>query len=251
VAAGAPEQAGPVIAVGWPMPDYLVSLRRAGARPRVLDPARDELPDVLEACDGVLLTGGADVDPVHYGADDRHPSVVADPARDSYELRLARAALDRDMPILAICRGAQLLNVVGGGSLLQDIASQRPSALQHRQPPRRRRTEALHDVTVVAGTCLARLLAPQLDTRGALPVNSRHHQAIDRVAPDFVVSATAPDGLIEAIERPAATFCVAVQWHPENFWRTGAFAGLFEGLVAAATASAPSRRNSRSASARP
>src|SRR5262245_18393923 len=101
----------PVIAVAWPKKDYVASLERAGAEVRELTPARDVLPGALSGCDGVLLTGGADVDPVLYGETDVHPTVELAPERDEYELALAREAIRRDMPLLAICRGAQVLNV--------------------------------------------------------------------------------------------------------------------------------------------
>ena len=221
----------PTIAVAWPEPDYLSSLKRAGGTPRQLDPAKDRLPDVLDDCDGVLLTGGADIDPKYYGAAERHPTTKPDPSRDEYELALARAALARDMPLFAICRGVQLLNVAAGGTLVQDIPSERPSAVVHRlrEPP----TSTPHTVEVRANTALASLLGPA-GRSSAVPVNSRHHQAIDEVAPAFAVSASAPDGIVEAIERPGATFCLGVQWHPENYWRTGEFSSLFKGFVDAA-----------------
>lgn len=230
----------PRIAVAWPQPDYLASLERAGATPRVLDPAVDRVPDVLDAVDGVLLTGGADVDPAHYGADDRHATLKLDAARDDYEIALAREALARDMPILAICRGVQLLNVVAGGTLVQDIPTQRPSGVVHGQ--REPQTSTPHTVKVAEGSRLSHLLAGAAD--GEMPVNSRHHQCIDRVAPGFVASALAPDGIVEGIERPDATFCVGVQWHPENFWRTGEFSSMFAGFVDVA---AERERKSRSA----
>lgn len=221
----------PIIAVAWAQPDYLSSLKRAGAKARELDPARDRLPDVLDACDGVLLTGGADVDPAHYGVVDRHPTTKPDPARDEYELALAREAMARDLPLFAICRGVQILNVAAGGTLVQDIPSERSSTVVHRlaEPP----TSTPHTVDVRGDSRLAGLIGAPARSH-ALPVNSRHHQGIDRVAPAFLVSATAPDGLVEAIERSGARFCVGVQWHPESFWRTGEFLPMFKGLVAAA-----------------
>lgn len=224
----------PVIGVAWPKPDYLKSLERAGADPRVLRPDRDPLPDALETCDGLLLTGGSDVDPVRYGETDRHPTVDVDPERDDYEIALARLAIARDLPLFAICRGVQVLNVAAGGTLVQDIPTSLPSAVVHRRsrPPRVKRSPA-HAVAVTPDTRLAALLDRQA-RHGQVAVNSRHHQAIRQLAPGFVVSAAAPDGIVEAIERPGATFCVGVQWHPENYWRTGEFAGLFEGLVHAA-----------------
>jgi putative glutamine amidotransferase len=222
----------PIIAVAWPRPDYVTALERAGASVRVLDPARDEPRAALDACDGLLLTGGVDVDPREYGERERHPAVEIDAARDRYELSLARAALERDVPVLAICRGAQVLNVAAGGTLIQDLPSVAPSATQHSitEP----RNAIAHEVVVSAGTKLADLLGVDRSTDRRVRVNSRHHQSVRQPAPGFVVSATAPDGVVEAIEKTDAAFCVGVQWHPENFWRTGEFTGLFEGLVRAA-----------------
>jgi len=220
----------PVIGVAWPKSDYVTSLERAGADVRVLTPAGDPLPEALRSCDGVLLTGGPDVDPVEYGEHDRHPSVELDRERDEYELALARLAVARDVPLLAICRGAQVLNVAAGGTLVQDLPSAQPSDLPHQVA---KKDAEAHDVQIAPGTCLAVLLAPELD-HGRVAVNSRHHQSVKDPAPGFVVSATAPDGVVEAIERPDAGFCVGVQWHPENFWQTGRFSTLFSGLVDAA-----------------
>jgi putative glutamine amidotransferase len=221
----------PRIAVAWPQPDYLTSLERAGATPRVIDPAVDRVPAVLDECDGVLLTGGADVDPMHYGADDRHPTLKLDATRDAYEMVLAREALARDMPLLAICRGVQLLNVAAGGTLVQDIPSHRPSDIVHGQ--RQPLTSTPHTVRVQSGSALASLLGTR--AAGDIAVNSRHHQSVDRVAPGFLVSAVAPDGIVEGIERTGARFCVGVQWHPENFWESGEFSSMFAGFVEAAT----------------
>jgi putative glutamine amidotransferase len=213
------------------MADYAKSIERAGAEPVEL--SNDEDPAaVLERVDGVLLTGGLDVDPALYG-EAPHPTTAAAPERDRFEVPLAEAAVERDVPVLAICRGVQVLNVAAGGTLVQDIPTAVRSDLAHSiDVPKDR---IAHDVRVTAGTRLAGTLGPgtPLDT---CSVNSRHHQSVGRVAPRFVVSAVSPDGVIEAIERPDAKFCVGVQWHPENFWRTGEFAGLFDALVEAARA---------------
>jgi putative glutamine amidotransferase len=225
---------GPVIAVAWPKSDYLAALDRAGATTRELRPSLDALPGALDGVDGVLLTGGPDVDPVAYGDAERHPTVEIDAERDDYELALAKQALARDLPLLAICRGAQVLNVAAGGSLVQDLPSQHPDPLGHSitEP----KDHVAHDVIVKGDSCLAVLLGSSLSTDHRIAVNSRHHQSVKTPAPGFVVSATAPDGVVEAIEKPGARFCVGVQWHPENFWRTGQFSTLFDGLVEAARA---------------
>lgn len=225
---------GPVIGVAFPREDYVAALEQAGAAVRVLTPESDPLPQVLHEIDGVLLTGGPDVRPDRYGATTTHPTVDVDEARDAYELPLAQAAMSARMPLLAICRGVQVLNVAAGGTLIQDLPSQRPSAINHSitEP----RHAIAHDVAVEPGSRLAAVLADQLRVDGRLDVNSRHHQAIDRLAPGFRVSATATDGTIEAIEpaTPADGFCIGVQWHPENFYRTGESASLFTAFVAAA-----------------
>ena len=130
--------------------------------------------------------------------------------------------------MLAICRGVQVLNVAAGGSLVQDIEAEVPGALVHRVETTP--STIAHEVWVASGSKLAALLADRIE-EDALLVNSRHHQAVKKLAPGFIASATAPDGVIEAIERPDLPFCVGVQWHPENFWRTGEFRALFEGLL--------------------
>ena len=209
--------------------DYVESVRRAGGDPRVL--SVDEPPS-LEGLDGVLFTGGGDVDPSHYH-DARHPSTnEPDAARDAFELALAKLALAKNAPLLAVCRGLQVINVAAGGTLIQDIPAQVNRALGHQidSPP----YAIAHEIWVTPGTTLARVMQEELADGEVLQVNSRHHQAIDKTAEGFTVSATAPDGVVEAIERSSAPFCVAVQWHPENFWRTGEFRSLFEEFVKAA-----------------
>ncbi len=189
----------PVIGVPWPKPDYLESLVRAGAAPRVLTPANDPLPDALDGCDGVLLTGGEDVDPAHYNASSRHPAVIVDAARDEYELALTRTAMARGLPILAVCRGIQMLNVAAGGTLVQDLPSEEPAALPHKASGAP--DSLAHDVIVTPDTVLARMLGSAVDaSTHRVAVNSRHHQAVRDVAPGFQITAVAPDGVVEAIE---------------------------------------------------
>jgi putative glutamine amidotransferase len=175
------------------------------------------------------------VAPALYG-EPPHPSVVdVDPARDEFEIGLVAEARRRGLPILAICRGIQVLNVACGGTLVQDVPSQVKGALEHRLtvPPHEPYSLA-HEVWLDMDTLLARLMRERLSDTDACDVNSRHHQAVRQVAAGFEVSATAPDGVVEAIEDPAARFCLGVQWHPENFWRTGEFRPVFEGFLEAA-----------------
>jgi len=216
------------IAVCQTIADYMEAVRRAGGEPRVLDPARDNAREVIAEIDGLLLTGGGDVDPVLYGRS-AHPSTKIVPSeRDRFELELARGAMDADLPFLGICRGEQVMNVAGGGTLIQDIPSEVTGALTHAID-----TPLRHEVWVSRGSRLWTVMQEQVGDAETLQVNSRHHQAIDRVGKGFDVCATAPDGVIEAIEKPQLRFCIGVQWHPENFWRTGEFRSLFESFIAA------------------
>jgi putative glutamine amidotransferase len=218
--------------------DYVASVEQAGGRARVLDVSESPRKLVSEL-DGVLLTGGGDVDPVFYG-EDRHETVEdAEPGRDEFELDLARRAVEADLPLLAICRGAQVLNVAAGGTLVQDIPSAVASELRHSiQEPKH---AVAHDVTVTPGSQLERALGSGVDASHTCRVNSRHHQSIARLGGGLTASATAPDGIVEAVERADAAFCVGVQWHPENFWRTGEFSPLFDTFIAAARERATSR----------
>jgi putative glutamine amidotransferase len=211
--------------------DYVASIEQAGARPRVLE-VTESPRKVLAEIDGVLLTGGGDVDPVFYG-EDRHPSVEdAEPGRDEFEIDLARRAIAANLPLLAICRGAQVLNVAAGGTLVQDIPTSKPTDLAHSVTSRP--DADCHEIRVEPGSRLARALGPSVESSCACRVNSRHHQSVGRLGGGLVASATAPDGIVEGIEAPDAPFCVGVQWHPENFWRTGEFRPLFEAFVDAA-----------------
>ncbi len=214
------------------LPDYETSVTRAGAQAVVLDLGGDAAR-VLDTLDGLILTGGGDVDPRHYGESKHDSFSPAEDGRDAAELALAREALARSLPLLAICRGVQVLNVAAGGTLVQDIPTSIAGAQDHAVETTP--STIAHDIWVTSGSVLARLMAERLEG-DTVAVNSRHHQAVKTVAPGFTPSATAPDGVIEAIERPDLPFCLGVQWHPENFWRTGEFRALFEGLVAASEA---------------
>lgn len=218
--------------------DYVESVKRAGGEPLVLDPAEDA-GRALDRIDALLMTGGLDVDPLLYG-ETPHATTEIDAERDAFEIPLSRAAVTRDMPLFAICRGVQVLNVAAGGSLIQDIPSSVATDVSHSiDIPK---NHVAHSVHVTPGSRLAAALGTATPP-GTCAVNSRHHQAVGRVAPSFIVSAVSPDGVVEGIERPESAFCVGVQWHPENFWQTGEFAGLFSALVEAAKVSRPAAQH--------
>jgi putative glutamine amidotransferase len=211
--------------------DYEEAVRRAGGEARVLDPARDLPAEVVRSCSGLLLTGGGDVLPSIYGAAAHHTFSAAEAGRDEYEIELVRRAIEVDLPLFAICRGVQVLNVALGGTLVQDIPDEVSSSIDHmvREP----RVAIAHDVWMAPDTLLERLMRARIEQGDDCPVNSRHHQAVKELGEGLISTATAPDGIIEAVEHPGQRFCLGVQWHPENFYRTGEFRPLFEGFVEA------------------
>jgi len=215
--------------------DYKQAVLHVGGDARVLDPSMT-VDGALAGIDGLMLTGGDDVAPGLYG-ESAHPTVVeSEPGRDDFEIGLVRAARARRLPIFAICRGVQILNVACGGTLEQDIPSAVRGAVAHSLPvPPHQSYSLAHEVWLEKDSLLSTLMGERLADADSCDVNSRHHQAVKGVAAGFRVSATAPDGVIEAIEDPNAPFCIGVQWHPENFWRTGEFRPLFEGFLDAAT----------------
>jgi putative glutamine amidotransferase len=213
------------------MADYLESIRRSGGEPVELDYHRDPPETVIGRAKGLLLTGGGDVDPSLYGEPPHQTFQASEPGRDAYEVALVRAAVAAKLPIFAICRGMQVLNVALGGTLIQDIPSMVNGAVHHSVPEPR--FAIAHEVWVASGSQIDTLMREKLEGE-TCQVNSRHHQAVNVVAPGWEVTGTAPDGVIEAMERPGDVFNVAVQWHPENFWRTGEFRPLFEGFIEAA-----------------
>jgi len=216
------------------MSDYMESVRRAGGEPIEVAAGGEAPEHLLARVDGIMLTGGGDVDPLLYGEAPHATFQAAEADRDRFEIALTRAAIAADIPFLAICRGMQLVNVAMGGTLIQDIPSQVPGALEHSVPEPR--AHVAHEVWVAKGSRLSALLADHMEDGETCHVNSRHHQSVATAAPGFDVTATSPDGVIEAMEKPGAAFCIGVQWHPENFWRTGEFRSLFEGFVQAANA---------------
>jgi putative glutamine amidotransferase len=163
----------------------------------------------LDRIDGLIVTGGGfDVDPALYGETSRHPTVKTKDRRTAFELAATKGALARNMPVLGICGGQQLLNVALGGTLIQHIPDEVPGCLPHRQS--NPRNEPGHAVRVIAGTLLRRITGVE-----TLAVNSAHHQAVKAAGPGLVVDAIAEDGVVEGIEKPDHPFCLGVQWHPE------------------------------------
>ena len=215
------------------MADYLESVKRAGGDPVELDYQRDNPKDVVRRSQALMLTGGGDIDPAVYGEAPHETFQASEPGRDQYEIELVKAAMNEGLPILAICRGMQVLNVALGGTLVQDIPSMVNGAMHHATPSTEPRYTIAHEVWVSEGSRLDQLMCDKLESE-TCQVNSRHHQAVKTIAPGWEVSGTAPDGVVEAIELPGDVFRIAVQWHPENFWRTGEFRPLFEGFVEAA-----------------
>jgi putative glutamine amidotransferase len=224
-----------LIAIGQnrKMEDYLESVRRAGGEPVEVLVGAESADQILSRVDALMLTGGGDVDPKLYGEARHDTFQAAETGRDEFEMALARAAVTKGVPLLAICRGMQVLNVALGGTLFQDIPSQITGALQHAVPLPR--AGGAHEVWISKESKLSTLLTDHMEDGETCHVNSRHHQSVRQVATGFEVTATSPDGVIEAMEKPDAPYCIAVQWHPENFWRTGEFRELFEGLVQAAS----------------
>jgi len=208
---------------------YVHCVRQAGGLPVLLPHVEPELAsEVLSRLDGLLLSGGRDVDPSLYGEEPLPACGESDAARDTFEIALAHRACEEGLPLFAICRGVQLLNVARGGTLIQDVPTRVAGALAHSQKTLRWDAYG-HHVDVVANTRLAGLAgAPRVR------VNSDHHQAADRVADGLVVSARAHDGTVEALEDPRLPWCLGVQWHPERMPDDPLTRRLFADFVEAA-----------------
>lgn len=187
--------------------DYAAAIQAAGGQPVLLlpDAGGDVLPDFL---DGVLFSGGGDIDPLLFGEEPLPQCGEISPLRDRFELPLCRLALDAGMPVLGICRGMQVMNIAAGGNLYQDIAAQAGPALKHSQNAPR--PHATHSIVPEEGSLLAALWG-----KGRIAVNSFHHQAVAELGKGFFAAAHSPDGIVEAIERQDGFFALGVQWHPE------------------------------------
>ncbi len=185
---------------------YERALREAGIQPVRISP---DHPRMLDGLDGLVLTGGTDVNPARYGQQRASETDEPDPARDDLETQLLQQALASGVPVLAICRGMQLFNVACGGTLIQHLASVEIHRVKRTGEPGR--DSAAHTVRVARGTRLGSIVG-----EGEHAVNSRHHQAVDRVADGLIVSAVSADGVVEGLEKAGHPFAIAVQWHPED-----------------------------------
>ena len=199
---------------------YVHAVEAAGGRALLVPPSADGVEETLDVLDGLILSGGADLDPESYGAEAHPETSDVRPERDSAELARLEAALARDLPVLAVCRGSQVLNVALGGDLVQHL----PEVVGHEGHKHTPGVFADHDVDVLPGTKLHEVIGEHA------PVKSHHHQGYGRLGDGLREAARADDGTVEAIEDPARRFALGVLWHPEE----GEDAALFKALVAEA-----------------
>ena len=211
--------------------DYYEAIIQCGAVP-VLIPVTEVKGvwvEYLDICDGIVLSGGPDIDAMYFGQNNMPYTGEISPVRDVMELFLAKQALAMDKPILGICRGIQVMNIAAGGSIFQDIyAENNPDRklMQHSQSAPR--WYQIHNINIVENTCLFGIYGKE-----ALRVNSFHHQAVNEAAPGFTINAYSEDGIIEAVSNENKKFALGVQWHPENLWRKDKkHLKLFERLIA-------------------
>ena len=208
--------------------EYVRAVERAGGRPLLVPPSIEGVEETLDALDGIIFSGGADLDPALYGQD-AHPKTDRPfPLRDDGEFVLLRAALERDMPTLGICRGSQVLNVALGGDLVQHL----PDVVGHDNHKDVPGVYADHEVAIEPGSKLEGALGPRA------PVKSHHHQGMGNVGRGLTVTARAEDGTVEGLEDPSRRFAVGVLWHPE----AGEDMRLFDALVAEAARYRAERR---------
>lgn len=210
--------------------DYSQAILDAGGAPVIIPAAQDRksLEVVLSSMQGLILSGGPDIHPRRYGEEPLAGLGEVDEALDRMELLAAGLAIERDLPLLGICRGIQVLNVALGGALYQDIASQVPESICH--TPKTDKAVNTHIVRIEAGSRLHKLFG-----RREIWVNGKHHQAVKGLAPSLRIAARAKDQIVEAVEHPHKRFTIGVQWHPEGTWRDDRFSQkLFSAFVQAA-----------------
>ena len=211
---------------------YVTAIRRAGGRPVLLPPDDEAIDETLETVDGLLFSGGSDIDPSFYDAEP-HPSVNGTrPDRDRAELALMQAALDRELPVLAVCRGMEIMNVACGGDIVQHL----PDVVGHEDHKHTPGVFGDHEVDLEPRSRLGTILGERA------PVKSHHHQGVGRLGQGLVESAWAEDGTIEGIENPSRPFALGVLWHPEQ----GEDFALFQALVEEARHHRESRRRASS-----
>jgi putative glutamine amidotransferase len=211
---------------------YFNCIRQAGGEPVAfpMDTPTDQIPEALSSFQGILLSGGADIDPAIFGGEP-HPRVYGiDPVRDQLELELAKYCADNKFPLFGICRGLQVINVALGGTLYTDITDQLPGALKHPCYPEYPRDYLAHSVMIKVSTHLT-----AITEKNQMKVNSMHHQGIKDLGVGLTLSAMSPDGLVEGIELMFHPFFLGVQWHPECLPNSPADQALFSALVRAAT----------------
>ncbi|MCL2336406.1 MAG: gamma-glutamyl-gamma-aminobutyrate hydrolase family protein [Firmicutes bacterium] len=212
----------------WLSRDYVQAIQDAGGIPVIL-PANDSIdPDIiLSTVHGLMLPGGEDIEPGLFGEEPWPENGTIDPERDVFEIALAARALQLKMPLLGICRGIQVMNVAGGGSVCQDIARVVDRSYKHSQQAPR--WHVTHNIKIETKSTLFGILGQE-----TLRVNSFHHQMVGKLAPGFIISAYSADGVVEGIEMPDDFFCIGVQFHPENLYRRHPiFRSLFNSFTAA------------------
>lgn len=206
--------------------NYFDAVIQAGGLPLLIPFLEDEadINQALTKVDAVLLTGGDDINPSFYDAPSHPDTKMAPPRRQQFDLILVKAVLARQMPVMGICMGMQMLNVAGGGTLQQEIKGNGSDSIEHRQVQNDDRE--VHEVNITPGSALAEIVQDN-----SLTVNSTHHHAVDAVAPGFKISGRASDGTIEAIEREGKVFVLGVQWHPERLIDNPRHLNLFKALI--------------------
>lgn len=193
--------------------NYFDSVSKAGGTPIALPYSIDDIDNYLELIDGLVIAGGHfDISPAFYGNSDIHETVKLKPKRTQFEFGITEKALKMNMPVLGICGGEQLLAVVMGGTLVQDIPSEIPDAIEHEV---KNRECAAHEITILEGSLLHKIIG-----KTSMGVNTSHHQSVEDTGPELIATAHTEDGVIEAIESNKYKYCLGLQWHPEYLFNT-------------------------------